>query len=352
MIGIGQIGWIGVDIGTSTVKLAQLTRSKKGLRVTGLSIVPRRSTWPAAGLATLDPLSSADEMSAAVSLRSGFRGKRAAATLSMALCRVHTLDRTPGRDLEEDDIRNAIEMATQRSAEDLQFDVWDTETEKDGSAPRRSNILTVATRWSDQLFDDLSQSGWSCQTIDGLPLSLARAVSLVETPEAAPVAALDWGYGKATLCIIAEGRPVYVRNMKNCGLHLLIDKLCEELCVTAEEASCLLQKHGVGGAANSAEGMLIKEIIAEPINQLTSEIQKTVSHVQFHRRTIAPQSLYLFGGGATIDGLAKHLTNYLEINVKTWQLRQEQVELDKSTGMPSCLFGPAIALSALAWEQS
>lgn len=355
MIGIQKTGWVGVDVGTSTVKLAQLTRSKKGLRVTGLAIVPRRVAWSIADLADHAPLSSADEMCAAVSLRPSFRGKQAAATLPMALCGVHTLDRPSGGEIESHQVRGAIEMATQRSAEGLQFDVWDAEPEEENGIAKKLNILTVATHWSDQLFDDLTESGWSCQTIDGLPLSLARAVALVEPPDSAvPTAALDWGFAKATLCVVVEGRPVYVRNLKNCGLHRLIDKLIEELGVTREESQRLLQEYGLGRSASSTSlpaGKLVEEIIAEPLARLAGEIQRTFSHLQFQRRAIVPESLYLFGGGATICGLARHLSHALETKVETWQLGGEQSALFETPEMPSCLFGPAIALSALAWEK-
>ena len=66
MNAIGRTGWIGVDVGTSTVKVAQLERSKNGLRLAGLAIVSRRTAWPVTNLAENEPLSSADEMRAAV----------------------------------------------------------------------------------------------------------------------------------------------------------------------------------------------------------------------------------------------------------------------------------------------
>ncbi|MCA9230677.1 MAG: pilus assembly protein PilM [Planctomycetales bacterium] len=356
MFGIKQTGWIGIDIGTATVKLAQLSRSNNKPRLTGLAMVPRRAAWRIAELAE-QTLSSNDEICAAVSLHPGFQGKLAAITPPMALCKVHTLDRTKTHDpSDERFVRAAIELATQRSADQLQFDTWDAEPEPEGRAPRRANVLTVATHWADQFFDDLRLSGWSCQAIDGLPLALARAVAMVQPKDStAPVAALDWGFAEATLCIVLAGNPVYVRSLKACGLNRLLDKLVESLDVTTEEAQRLLHEQGVLGHSTSSPTSiqeLIEEIIADPLAQLISEYQRTVSHLQCQRRSIVPKRLVLFGGGATINGIAEQLTATLETKTTIWSPGQELAGPINSTGLPGCLFGPAIALSALAWEKA
>ncbi len=355
MISLRQTGWIGIDIGTSTVKLAQLSRKKNVLRLSGLAIISRRSAWPTANLSDQNPLSSADEICAAVSLRPGFCGKRAAATLPMALCNTHSFDQPVGQSPEEDRIvRAAIEMATQRSTEHLEFDVWDAEAEE-GKTPKQANVLTVARSWTDQVVEDVTQLGWSCQTIDGLPLALARAATMLSPHDPAePTAVLDWGYGKATLCVVMEGRPVYVRSLKKCGLHQLLSKLSEALEVTPEEAQSLLQEHGIASTNNAQPtptSELIEEIIAKPISRLVKEYQRTISHLQCQRRALLPKRLTLFGGGATINGLAAHLSQRLETPVQVWQFPSEHPDLAKQPSLPSCLFGPAIALSALAWEK-
>lgn len=348
-------GWIGIDIGTSTVKLVQLILSRNRVRLAGSAIVPRHTAWPVVHSSDNQPLSSVDELQAAVSLDTGFRGKRAAAMLPMAVCDLFSIERPPIRPLEQDrSVRQAIELATQASAAHLQYDIWDAESDPQSKNPPKSNVLTVNRDWTDQLCEDVSKSGWWCQTVDGLPLALARAVAMVEQNDAqAPVAALDWGYGHATLCIIVEGRSVYVRCLKECGLHLLIDALSQSLHVTAEETQRLLQGYGIAASVDKASletSELIRDIIAPRLARLEEEIKRTISHLQGQRRTINPEKLYLFGGGATINGLAEYLTRQIAIDVKIWQFGADNVGYSAQAGLPSCLLGPAIALSALAWE--
>lgn len=357
MLPLKQNGWIGVDVGTSAVKVAQLARSKGGLRLTGAAIVPRRSAWTAIEeFAANEPLTSADELCAASSLQGGFHGRRAAATLPMALCNAHSLDPSILRQSQDDrTVRQAIEMATQSSAENLQFDLWDAEVDESGQAPKRVNLLAVSRSWSDRLFDDLTLAGWSCQTIDGLPLALARAVAMADRSETpTPVAALDWGYAKATLCIVVNGSPAYVRCFKDCGISRLLNRISENLDVSEEEAQRLLQEHGLDAASQSSSsgvGELIEEIVAEPISQVQREFTRTITHLQGQRRSILPTKLYLFGGGATIKGIEDHFSSLLNTKTNVWQFGQQYCQSSGQTDLPSCLFGPAIALSALAWEQ-
>ena len=81
MLATRRRGWIGIDVGTSTVKLVQLIRSRNRIRFAGSAIVPRHQSWPVKNLRGSKPLSSANELQAATSLDAGFHGKRAAALL-------------------------------------------------------------------------------------------------------------------------------------------------------------------------------------------------------------------------------------------------------------------------------
>ena len=128
MIVRSRTGWIGIDIGTSTLKMVQLSRSHNRLQIVGSAIVPRNATWSLQNHDTDLDRSFANEIRAAKSLDAGFRGKRAAVTLSMALCDIHSIDRPTVRSAERDRfIRQAIELTTQSSSANLQYDIWNAE---------------------------------------------------------------------------------------------------------------------------------------------------------------------------------------------------------------------------------
>jgi Tfp pilus assembly PilM family ATPase len=344
-----QLGWLGIDIGTASVKVAQLVRDDEGLQVHARSLVPR-----SLGHAESDdgPIWSAmGEIRTAVVAGRDFRGRQAAATMPMGFCDIHQIN-NPMIDDEDLDtlVKTAIETVTQCSAENLEFDIWSAEAETGLAGAQRWNVLAAARPWTDRIYQDVVASGNICHTIDGVPQALARAIVLsANGSPLPPVAALDWGYNQATLCVITDGVPVYVRALKDCGFDHVVAAIMDELGVNRDEAQLLIVEHGVAALFShdtDEVASLLGELLVEPLRQLESELMRTLSHVGFQRRAIAPQQLYLFGGGGTTRGVARHLSRRLQLETHVWKLAKGQE--DDSTH--DCLFGTALALSALAWS--
>ncbi len=350
-----KLGWIGVDIGTSTVKIAQVARSKQGWRLAASAVVPRQQIWQTDSKEGTEVVSSLDELQAARSLQQGYRGRRVAASLPMSLCDVHRLDRDLNQEPNaQQTLRQAIETATQQSVEQMQCDYWSAPAVD--AKPAWTQALTVSRSWTDQLCEDIAQAGWNCEAIDGLPQAMTRAVAMVHPASTRePVAALDWGSGRATLCIIENGQPAYVRCLKDCGLRNMLEALVESLQVTELEAQQLLETYCVSSPSENGDdeiARLVREVVSEPLNQLVEEIGRSFSHFQYARRSSAPQSLYLFGGGAMIHELETTLATRLEIEASIWQLPNLNTSPSSGDRRDDCLFASAIGLSALAWEVS
>ena len=349
-----KLGWIGVDVGTANVKIAQVARSKQGWRVAASVVIPRQEIWPADQVTGKDAISTLDELQAAQSLQQGYRGRTVAASLPMSLCDVHRLD----RDLNSESnapqlLRQAIETATQQSVEHVQCDYWSAS--KTESQPAWTQAITVSRNWTEQLCEDIAQAGWSCEAIDGLPLAMTRAVGMVHATEspAAPLAALDWGNGRATLCFIENGQPAYVRCLKNSGLRNMLETLIENLQVDELEAQRLFEEYGIATPNQESPNDLAKfvqEILSEPMSQFVEEIKRSFSHYQYIRRSPSPQYLYLFGGGAMVSGLDTHLSTQLNLDARIWQLAAEHHGEPSKDGLADCLLASALGLSALAWE--
>jgi len=350
-----KLGWIGVDIGTSTIKVAQVARSKQGWRVAAAAVVPRQQSWQNAWSEGTETVSTCNEFQVAQSLQHGYRGRSVAATLPMLLCDVHRLDRDLSCEPNAQQLlRQVIETAIQQSSEHLQCDYWSAPVIE--SKPAWSQALTVSRGWTDQLCEDIAQVGWHCEAIDGLPQAMARAVGMVHSDSStAPVAALDWGSGRATLCFIEQGQPAYVRCLKDCGLRNMLDALVEKLQVTDLEAQRLLEEYGIASPpSEETRGIarLVQETIAESLGHLVEEMKRSCSHYQGVRRGAGPQQLYLLGGGAMIGELGPYLTTQLNLEARPWQLPTPGASATGSDTRENCLLAPAIALSALAWEAS
>jgi Tfp pilus assembly PilM family ATPase len=348
-----QKGWLGIDIGSASVKVAQLARHDGSVRVIARSIVSRPARVVTESPESQEQLiwSAADEVRTALSLESGFRGRQAAAVMPMGFCDVHQVSQIDVEGDLDSYVRSTIETITQCSTDHLEYDVWSSEPDAAPGSPANWNVLAVARPWSDQIYRDVTDSGLMCRTLDGVPHALARALALPSGSALPPVGVLDWGFSQATFCVVANGQPVYVRGLKDCGLEPTLSAIAGELNTTLDEAHRLLELYGVRGLLSKTSdeaATLIAELVAEPVRQLEVELAKTISHVGFQRRAVAPKEIFLFGGGSVTAGLTRHLTRRLKLATHVWSLNKETA----GEGPRDCLFGAAMALSALAWEEA
>ena len=105
-----KLGWIGVDLGTHTVKLAQAVRTPDGVRLRHAAVIQRPSPWPEGdALAVDEPDSSWPEIRAALEC-GGFRGRNAACVLPMNVCELRGL-KVPQGDVHERRAMIASELA-------------------------------------------------------------------------------------------------------------------------------------------------------------------------------------------------------------------------------------------------
>ncbi len=86
MFGTSRTGWIGIEWGTQTLKLAQVERTKRGLRLTASALVTSRpGCLPPEELLSTSPRWSAQDLQTAIALNPGFSGRRVACVLPMHL---------------------------------------------------------------------------------------------------------------------------------------------------------------------------------------------------------------------------------------------------------------------------
>ena len=159
-MGLSQrLGWIGVDVGTHTVKLAQAVREGAGVRLHRAAVIQRSSVveWRRRlGDGATDsppPRKFGPRRSAG-----GFTGRDAVCSLPMNMCQLRGLNVPPGTDQERRTISAdelAEEWAEQKAA--MEFDFWEMEP---GPADKNTDafnvsILAVSRPWIAQLWSRL-----------------------------------------------------------------------------------------------------------------------------------------------------------------------------------------------------
>ena len=355
-----QLGWIGVDVGTHTVKLAQAVRDGASVRLHRAAVIERPASWSGDdALAHEQPITSYPEIRAALEC-GGFSGRNAVCTLPMNLCELRGLNLPPGTDQER------RTMAADELADDwaerrtpLEFDFWELEAAR-GDKPTDTfnvNVLAAPRPWVAQLWRDCRQSGLDCWAIDGVPLALARAVGLLgQVSNGRRALAVDWGFSNTTLAIVGEFRAWYSRRIHDCPFSKVLNSVMNTFGVTREQAQHLVDAFGLtspDGGQSSADQEIqaaITETVSDALEELVRQLSRTLQFTESQRRHLQPTAVWLMGGGASMRNIDHYLAQELKLPVRVWKLPPAEAEIACAADNRAALFGEAVALSSLGWR--
>jgi Tfp pilus assembly PilM family ATPase len=355
-----RLGWVGVDVGTHAVKLAQVVRTPLGVRLHRAAVIQRTSALRGDdALACDQPCSSQSEIRAAL-LCGGFSGRNAICTPPMNVCQLRGMNVPPGTEQERRTmIANELTEEWAERGGGMEFDFWELESVKADRNTDVFNVQVLATSrpWALQLARDCRQAGLNCWALDGAPLAMARAVGLVGGLSGGRrVLAVDWGFSNTTMCVVGDDRPLYSRRIHNCAFGQALESITEALGVTLDEAQHLVDTQGLmvrdavepGGDVPTQAA--ITNAAKDTIEELVRQINRTLHFMDTQRRYLHPSAIWLLGGGASLVNIAPYLAQCLPLPVQLWQMPAETEQIACAAGQRSAVFSGAAALSALAWE--
>ncbi|MCA9067789.1 MAG: pilus assembly protein PilM, partial [Planctomycetaceae bacterium] len=166
---------------------------------------------------------------------------------------------------------------------------------------------------------ELLRSRIQCQSIDGLPFTIARAVTAMETSTETR-AALDWGASTATFVLIRDGRPVFTRQFPQCGFSQITEGIQQRLDLPFAECHRLVQAIGMfpeDVCSMSSVSRLVSKAVEGTIRGLSDEIRCTLRFLK-SQSEICPQKLTLLGGGASIRQTCERLSELTGLSVSPW----------------------------------
>ena len=348
-------GFIGIDIGSCTVKMAQIQKRANGYAIVDATIVPRPHPWNFDSWHESDPRSSSAEIQAARSMGFAFSGKTAAATTTMALCdtRGMKIDLTSDDLLNRQQILSEMEQLERFDVESREIDYW-TIKQQWQIYGANVQVMSLKSQWAKQIANDQAVARLQCQTLDGLPMALARAANMSNAyPQGQPVAIVDWGYTRATLCVSVDGSPVFVRMLRGSGFDNIIQAVCEALDVQPNEATRLLLETGLPSPlrADCEMQKTLEEAMTEPLAVFCGELIRTLGCLKQDQPGNVPHQLILSGGGSTVRNISSWIEKRSKLRVRPWSLAGCNATIGPHESLPISLFAPALALSSLAWDK-
>jgi Tfp pilus assembly PilM family ATPase len=356
MFGNRRKGWIGIEWGTQTLRLAQIERNREEWRVVASAVVTRRhnSSTPQELLSAV-PAWSALELRTAISSDPRFSGRTAACVLPMHLTELRQLTIPPGSAAERYAMVSNEIASTQGDAEgDVLFDYW----ESPGTAPSESsgtiNAMSVPCDIVANVTDTMAQARLACEVLDGLPFSLGRAVGMEFGRENGLIAVLDWGRISSTFCLVRNGAPLFTRHLRNCGLARLTDTVSQALALPEEDVTETLATFGLpGDPPSDGRAGEIQAVIAEAaqphLNEIVEEVRRTIAYIGTQDSGAVPERLCLTGDGATVRHADHFLSSQVSVPVRVWGMPATVADNGAAAAAEMPQLATAIALSALAW---
>lgn len=349
-------GWIGVDLGGSSVKIAQLVWREGRLVIGSAAQASRRKAWITEGKtrqSSLLPLSSNSELTEAVLLGNKWQGSSAAASLSLSVADVYQAP-LPSEGFEDPARCESFRKAALYPLELRQLDWWPAASH--AQAPPHAMVASLPSAWSELVCTELSEQKWNCRTIDLLSWSLSRAIGLAEShgqpaqARAGTYVAIDWGYSKATTILYRDGVPILMRTLKDCGFRCIVDTLRSELAANTIEMRRLIQAAN-REAASSPTSRVVTKLLRPHWNKFESELKRTFDFWSAQTRGEQPEQIYLFGGGAALGDAEQRISELTSVQASRWGFPQAE-PAEAQEAIPAYLLGSAVGLSAMAWEKS
>jgi type IV pilus assembly protein PilM len=303
---------IGVDIGTSSVKVLQLGRVGSGYRVEHVAVEP----LPEGAYAehSISKIEDVGEAVKAAVKRSGSKVKHCAMAVSGSAVITKVIN-LPS-DLGEEEIEGQIEIEAgqyipyPRDEVSLDFEVL-------GRSTRNADLVEVLLAASKTENVDSRQAvaemaGLTARVIDVEAFAIANAFELVRKRDAIDdstvIAVLDIGDVRASLNVLRRGNSIYYRDHPFGGRDLREETMRR---YGLDEEQAQFWKRGEEPPAGFDDEVL------EPYRQnIIQQIGRALQFFSSSRDYASISTLYLAGGGSVVDGLAESVSGELGMNVE------------------------------------
>lgn len=301
---------VGIDIGTSSVKLLQLSRSGGSLRIEHMAVEPLPD-----GAFAEHNINDMEAVGAAITTavkRSGTRAKDCAMAVSGSAV-ITRIIHVPA-DLEESEIEGQIEIEAgqyvpyPRDEVSLDFELL-------GSSARNADVNEVLLAASKTENIETRQAvaemaGLKARIVDVESLAMANAFDLVRQsdaiPDSAVIALLDMGDARSSLNVMRAGRSIYYREHPFGGREL-VEESMRRYGLDADQAQFWRRDEEPPAG--------FEDEVLEPFRQnVIQQIGRALQFFSSSRDYARITTLYVGGGAAQLPGLVNSVASELGMN--------------------------------------
>jgi len=310
-----QKPFLGVDIGSASIKVVQLVPSGRGVRLKHASLIelqPQNGTESETPVQSVSKLLRREKNLAKERLATLFSGPN-------VIIRYLTLPKMPLGELEEA-VRWEAKKQTTQPLEDFVVDFFVMGETQHNEIKRNEIILVMAesTLVKTQM-EEFQGSGFTISALDINQLVLLNTIRHHRPKDLSEnLAFIDIGAGHLDIGIAKNGILRFTRSVQNGG-EGITQAIQRELNVDFQEAERMKRERGL--KKNKVEAMeegedRLYQIIKEGVDRFVVEVQRSVDYYRAQFRENAIQRLLLMGGCVQLPGFLEYFSTYFDAPVE------------------------------------
>jgi type IV pilus assembly protein PilM len=303
---------IGLDIGTSTIKLVQLKLGRKGVSLQnfGIQPLPPQAIVDGAIMNHGAVVDAIRELAKRIHLR----GKDACLAVSgnSVIIKRITIPHMEGAALAEQ-----MEWEVQQNIPFSRDDVVVDHCVLVEQTPEgQMDVLLVAAKKEvvEQYQHVVRDAGFTPIVIDAAAFAMQNAVEVaVGFAPGETVGVINVGAGSSTISIVADGMPVFTREVGSGG-NTYTEAIQQRLALSVDGA----ESYKVGGAAAGSADVVpqeVHQILAQVSEEIAGEYQRSIDFYVNDAVDGNLARIYLAGGSALVPQLAKAVQDRSRIPV-------------------------------------
>ncbi len=307
MISWRKPNMVGIDLGSSRVKLARLDRhradigARVGMAPVDLQPEPSPEVW-------LDLVQGAVQLAAE---RAGteLHGQRVAFLLPPQWTEVRSL---PAVNLTKETAPAEVAAYVERElGSDLAGCVWDYWfAEKDGE-PIELLVVFARMAYADRIARLALRLRCELATVDALPWAHYRLFRLAmpQCPEGGVV--LEWGLTQAWFTLVGRHAPLYCRRLPRVRFVDVVDRLSEALGISPDVVLAALREEEQGGPQAKLWHELLDETSHAVVHRFSEEVQRTLEFARSRYGSGSTDIILATGGVFALAPVRERVTALL-----------------------------------------
>lgn len=302
---------IGLDIGSSSIKLAELTQTRKGAELTSFGFVSTPTNALSAG-EIVDPVALGMAIESLI-ISTGTKNKKVATGMwgTSVIVRKITTQKITDKKILKDQMRFEAEQY-------IPFDINNISLAyhvlKQSSSPDTMDVLLIAAQneFISQYADVLQAQKLQLAVLDVSGLALANCYELNYGKASNEVVGLfNIGSSVTNFVVIRNGEVVFSRDIP-VGGQTFTNEIHKNMGVTIQEAESLK----LSAASQSAVPDDVHNVINMTNEVVAEEIRNSIEYLSATTEGATLTRAYVTGGGAFTPGLVESISRVGNVNLQ------------------------------------